>query len=163
MKAGKWKLSLGVFFSLLFLASPAVPQGSRTGVDVRLSARRALTLQISLRSLANNRATIYKSDLPWGLRDSIVLVGVISNGRYLEQWPIAGDPTPEQISLNPNDSLSGEIDLTTVFKNFDVAVTKSDVQVFWAYRAPAGLGLPRWSGGWVLIPQQKKTERGAHD
>ena len=143
----------GLSFALLLWAIPAGAQKTRTGVDVRLSTRAPLRLQVSLRSLAKTRATIYKSDLPWGLRDSIILVAVKPNGEQLDQWPIAGDPGPEKISLSPNHSVSGEIDLTGVFKNLEVAVTRSDIQVFWAYQAPRGLGLPHWSGGWLLIPQ----------
>jgi len=35
------------------------------------------------------------------------------------------------------------------------ALKKSDVLLFWAYKAPAALHIPRWTGGLVVIPQQK--------
>jgi hypothetical protein len=37
-----------------------------------------------------------------------------------------------------------------------VAIKKSDIQLFWAYQAPKELNLPRWSGGWILLPHQKR-------
>jgi hypothetical protein len=78
------------------------------------------------------------------------------NGECLEQNVVAGDPSPEKISLDPNESVSGDINLTEVFKDLKGAIRKSDIHLFWAYRSPEGLNLPRWSGGWILLPQQKR-------
>lgn len=149
-------LAIGVCLLLLLSAIPAGAQKTHPGIDIKLSAQKPLWLRVTLRSFSQTRTTIYKSDLPWGLRDSIVLIAVNPHGECLDQLLIAGDPTPEKISLNPAESVSGDIDLTEVFKDLDVAVRKSDILVFWAYQAPEGLGLPHWSGGWILIPKQKQ-------
>jgi hypothetical protein len=77
------------------------------------------------------------------------------DGESLDQNVVAGDPSPEKISLDPNQSLSSDINLVEVFKDLNGAIRKSDIHLFWAYRAPDGLNLPRWSGGWILLPQQK--------
>jgi hypothetical protein len=29
------------------------------------------------------------------------------------------------------------------------------VHLFWAYKSPEALHIPRWSGGWVLIPRKE--------
>ena len=61
---------------------------------------------------------------------------------------------PGKVSVEPGATLAGDIDLTDVIR--DLTVTKkSDVHLFWAYKAPDGLHIPRWSGGWVFIPQQR--------
>jgi hypothetical protein len=65
------------------------------------------------------------------------------------------DPTPERVSIEPNESLSGEVNLEKAFAGFDAALRESDIHVFWAYQAPKELNIGRWSGGWILIPQQK--------
>jgi hypothetical protein len=85
----------------------------------------------------------------------MILVAVRPNGEQLEQNAVAGDPSPEEISLNPRETVSGDIDLIEVFKGLAAANKKSDIHLFWAYNAPEGLGIKRWSGGWIFIPQQK--------
>jgi hypothetical protein len=141
---------------LLLSAIHGEAQKNPTGIDVKLNAQEPLQLRITVRSLAKTRATIYKSDLPWGLRDSIILVAVLPNGESLEQNVISGDASIEKISLESNESVSGGINLKNVFKNLDVAIRKSDIHLFWAYRPPNGLNLPRWSGGWILLSRQSR-------
>jgi hypothetical protein len=149
-------LAIGICLLLLFSAVPGGAQEIPTGVFIKLSKRNPLQLQITVRSLAKARTTIYKSELPWELRHSITLVAVMPNGECLEQNVIAGDPSPEQVSLDPNESVSGDVNLTEIFKDLSVAIKKSDIHLFWAYRAPEELNLPRWSGGWILLPRQKR-------
>jgi hypothetical protein len=143
----------------LFVAVGTIPgnaQSLKSGIRVELDGKNPLRLHVTLRSLAKTKITIYKSQLPWELRDSIILVAVRSNGLRLDQNVVAGDPSPEQISLKPNESVSGYINLSDVFQGLDDAVGKSDIQLFWAYRSPEGLGLDRWSGGWILIPKRNE-------
>jgi len=52
-------------------------------------------------------------------------------------------------------SVSGDINLADYFRDLEGVVKKSDVQLFWAYMAPDELHIAHWSGGWILIPQQK--------
>ena len=64
------------------------------------------------------------------------------------------DPRPGKVSVEPGVTLAGDIDLRDVIR--DLTVTKkSDVHLFWAYKAPDGLHIPRWLGGWVFIPRQR--------
>jgi hypothetical protein len=65
------------------------------------------------------------------------------------------DPSPEGISLEPNASISGDIDLQRFVPGLDKALKKSGIHLFWAYQAPEELHIARWSGGWVLIPQRR--------
>ena len=64
----------------------------------------------------------------------MVIVAAMSGGRVLERELPVDDP---------------------VFPNLRRALKASDVQLFWAYEAPESLHISRWSGGWILIPQQK--------
>jgi hypothetical protein len=157
MKTDKHKL-VPICLSLLITlcANAAGAQTGHAGIVVKLNTQTPTRLRVSLRSSAKIRTRVYKSQLPWGLRDSIILVGVRPNGEYVEQWPIAGDPTPEEVLVKPNEELTGDIDLTHVFKNLDTVLQQSDVHLFWAYAPPKGLGLPKWSGGWVLMPRTAK-------
>jgi hypothetical protein len=154
MQTGRSVQFLCWFVLLSSLAGLA--QAADNDVSVTRSNKDPLQLQISLRSRAKHRTAVYKSDLPWGIRDSIVLVAVWPNGESLQPLPIAGDPSPEEVSVGPDQVLTGRVDLRKVFREIDSAIKKSDIHIFWAYSAPKQLGLPRWSGGWILIPKQNK-------
>lgn len=85
----------------------------------------------------------------------MILVAVKSDKNYLARNFPVDDPAPERVSIEPYESLSGDVSLEKAFKNLDAALKNSDVHVFWAYQAPEELNIGRWSGGWILIPQQK--------
>ena len=65
------------------------------------------------------------------------------------------DPNFDEVSMDPNEQRSGDVDLPMKFKGLDIALKKSDIHLFWTYRAPKELNIPMWSGGWILLPQQK--------
>jgi hypothetical protein len=142
----------------LFLLWPLAgrTQIACNAISVGLDTQRPLQLRISLLSHVHARTTIYKSDLPWGIRDSIILIAAKPNGEHIEQLHMTDDPSTEKISVAPNQILSGTVDLTEAVRDIDVVIRKSDIHLFWAYAPPKELGLPRWCGGWILIPQQKK-------
>lgn len=125
------------------------------GILVKTDHDNPLMLKVDLRSGSETRVTIYKSRLPWGSAYSMILVAVMPDGEMVKKELSVDDPSPEQISLNPKESVKGEIDLRKIFRGLDAMSQKSDVQLFWAYEAPEELHIPRWSGGWILIPKQK--------
>jgi hypothetical protein len=135
-----------------------VPAGGETvpaGIQVEMDSKKPLSLRVELRSGAETRVTFYKSRLPWGSIHSMILVAVTPSGRYLEKELPIDDPSPEKVTLDPKQSLRGDINLQKVFKGLDEALEKSDIQVFWAYEAPEELRIARWSGGWILIAQHQ--------
>lgn len=147
-----------VIASLLILlggVSPSNGESPPSGIHVELDPQKPLWLHVTLMSRSESRVTVYRSSLPWGNRYSMILVAVLPSGKSLKKELIVDDPTLEQIALDPNKSISGDINLQNVFRDLNASVTMSDVQLFWAYQAPEELGIPRWSGGWILIPQQK--------
>jgi hypothetical protein len=119
-----------------------------------LNPQKPLHLRVTLRSSADTRATFFRWQLPWSNRYSMIFAAVKPNGESMELALPIDDPHPGKVSVEPGATLAGDIDLTDVIR--DLTVTKkSDVHLFWAYKAPDGLHIPRWSGGWVFIPQQR--------
>jgi hypothetical protein len=146
---------LALLAVLTIFAAQGRSQTKNSGVEAELRTTDPLCLRMTVRSLATAPATIYKSELPWELRHSIILTAVTTAGDSLSQNVVAGDPSLQKITLNPGQSVSGDIDLKAVFKDLDGVRRKSDVLLFWAYRSPDGLNLPKWSGGWILIPRMQ--------
>jgi hypothetical protein len=61
----------------------------------------------------------------------------------------------EEVTMEPGKSLTGEINLEALFPDINRLLKYRDLQLFWAYEAAGELNIPRWSGGWLLIPQKK--------
>ena len=146
---------LALLAVLTIFAAQERSQTKNSGVEAELRTTDPVCLRITVRSLATAPATIHKSDLPWEIRRSIILTAVTSSGDSLSQNVVAGDPSLQKITLNPGQSVSGDIDLKAVFKDLDGARRNSEVLLFWAYRSPDGLNLPKWSGGWIVIPRMQ--------
>ena len=144
--------------AVAFVVLPLACGGSETApsdIQVQLSNQEPISLRVTLRSRAETRATFRKYRLPWGNRYSMILVAVTAHGDCLDRnFPI-DDPSPERVTFEPNESLSGEINLRQHFDGLDNALKKSDIHLYWAYDAPKELNIPKWSGGWILIPQRK--------
>jgi hypothetical protein len=45
--------------------------------------------------------------------------------------------------------MTGDID------HLSRATKRSEVHLLWAYESPEELHISHWSGGWILLPQQK--------
>jgi hypothetical protein len=76
------------------------------------------------------------------------------NGEPIDLIFPVDDPGPAKVSIKPRETLVGDIDLRYVIRDLNV-LKKSDVLLFWAYKAPDALHIPHWTGGLVVIPQQK--------
>jgi hypothetical protein len=142
---------------ILFTCLSAVGAAQNTpkaAIQVELNRQKPLHLAVTLKSGSANTVTLYRSDLPWGIRDSMIFVAVRPNGEPIDLALIADDPGPTQVSVKPREMLTGDIDLRHVIRDLNV-LRKSDVLLFWAYKSPAELQIPRWSGGLVILPQQK--------
>lgn len=86
----------------------------------------------------------------------MIFVPVNSDGQCIGKRLVPIDDSGyEKISLGPNESITGDIDLRRFVPELEKALKKSDVHLFWAYTPPEELRIGRWSGGWVLIPNQK--------
>jgi len=85
----------------------------------------------------------------------MMLIAVTPGERFVRRGYPVDDPSPEKISMEPNEQQTGEVNLQMRFIGLDAALKKSDIHLFWAYEAPKELNIPRRLGGWVLIPRQK--------
>lgn len=144
-----------VWAILLAATASGANEAARPDIQVELNPQKSLYLRVTLRSRAETSVTFYQERLPWGNRYSILLVAVSSDGQCLQQIFPIDDPRMEKVTFVPGAYLSGDIDLGDFFKDLKGALRKSDVNLFWAYEAPAELQIAHHSGGWILIPQQK--------
>lgn len=127
-----------------------------SGIRVELDNQKSLSLRVTVWSRAEQRVTFYKSRLPWGNRNSMIFVPVNSDGQCIGERLLPVDDSGfQKLSLDPNESITGDIDLRGFVPELEKALKKSDVHLFWAYEPPEELQIGRWSGGWVLIPKQK--------
>jgi len=146
---------IGAAMVLLFSATSMGNEGTSPDVQAELTTERPPSLHMTVRSRAETRVSFFKWKLPWGNRNTMILVAVKPDKNYLTRNFPVDDPSPEQVTMEPNESLSGDVSLEKAFTGFDSALKKSDVHLFWAYQPPAELKIGRWAGGWILIPQQK--------
>jgi hypothetical protein len=126
----------------------------KPGVEVALSRENPLRLRVTLTSGAATTIRLNRYDLPWGYRYSMVFAAVRPNGDVIELLLPVADPGLKEISVKPGETLRGDVDLQYLIGDSSV-LKKSDVLLFWAYKSPTSLHLPHWSGGLVVIPQQK--------
>jgi hypothetical protein len=124
------------------------------GIRVELDPEKPLWVQVTVHSGAERTATFPRYRLPWGNRYSMVLVAVV-HGTPLEMVHPVDDPMFDTISVGPGTALTGNINLEHVIPDLGRVTKVSEVQLFWAYESPKELNIPHWSGGWILIPEQK--------
>ena len=123
-------------------------------IQVELNSKKLLSLRVTLRSRAETRVNVVKWRLPWGDGNpSMILVAVTPGKEYIVRSIPEEYPSYERVPFEPNGSRSGDVSLDKYFTGLDAALKKSDIHLFWAYEAPKELHIARWSGGWILIPQ----------
>lgn len=126
------------------------------GISVEIRSQRPLRVHIALRTGATKSVSIYRAELPWATRHSMVWAAVRADGECLERIIPVEDGAVGRISLEAGQVATGDVDLEGIFRGLDEARMKSDVHLFWAYQAPQELAIGKWSGGWILLPQEKK-------
>ena len=147
--------SLCIALFLATLSNPGLAQNKPApGIEVALSRQNPLHLRVTLTSGSASTVTIYHAELPWGIRGSMIFAPVRPNGEPIDLIFPTDDPGPNTVSIRPRETVVGDIDLRYVIRDL-TALKKSDVLLFWAYKPPAALHMPRWTGGLVAIPQQK--------
>lgn len=139
---------------LLLSVSSGGSESAPASIQVELDKKTPLLLHVTVRSHSESIVTFPRYRLPWGNRNSMLFVPVNPDGQCIgnKLFPI-DDPSYEKISLEPNSSISGDVDLQRFVPGLDKALQKSDVHLFWAYQAPKELNIAKWSGGWILIPR----------
>ena len=141
--------------ALVFSATSLGNETTSPDIQVELSSQKPLSLHVTVHSRAEKQVSLFKWRLPWGTRNTMILVAVKPDKNYVTRNFPVDDPAPERVLIEPNETLSGDVSLEKAFTGLDDALKKSDIHLFWAYQAPEELKIGRWSGGWILIPQQK--------
>ena len=150
----KYLIALTLIVALSAISGKSQPRVS--GVEVELSTQTPLTLHVTVHSHAHNRITLYSFMLPWGNRNAMMLVPVTHDRECFDnKYLMPEEPSYQKLSIEPNGSLSGDVDLRKVLPGLENALKKSDVHLLWAYRAPEELRIGDWSGGWIFIPQHR--------
>jgi hypothetical protein len=140
---------------VIFTALPDAGDSQERGIRVELKRDAHLSLHLTLRSGAATTVKISRNNLPWEAGNSLIVVTAIRNGQCLKRFVPVNDPFFDEVAVDPNTPLGGDVDLEALFPDLRRVSKVSDVQLFWAYEAPAALQISHWSGGWILIPQQK--------
>lgn len=131
--------------------------GSRaSGIQVELIQKTPLSLRVTVRSGVKSTVKISRHELPWGSAYRMVLVAAVGEGKCLDRRHSLDDPGYFPVTIEPNATLSGEIDVESLFPDLRDFLKISDVHLFWAYESPEALQIDRWSGGWIRIPKQQR-------
>jgi len=147
---------LAVSVALVFAVSGGGQETQPSDVQVTLDSQKPLSLTVRVRSRSEGQVTLAKWRLPWGNQRAMLLVPVSRSGECIDNKYFAEEyPEYEKVSIAANATVSGKIDLQKAIPELSEAVKASDVHLFWAYKAPDELHIAPWSGGWLLIPQQK--------
>jgi hypothetical protein len=145
---------------VIMLLSPVMVRGAGdvkmlVTYDAKENAR--IGLLASLENDGPKSIELYKANLPWGIRDSIVLVAVCLDGKkeVIPAVDYIDDPGPGTVSMRPGEKVSGVIGLETRFPTLSMCLKRSDAVVFWSYRLStiSANSQERLSGG-VVIPKR---------
>jgi hypothetical protein len=149
-----------VLFGYATSGAPSDPNLSDLGLTA--SAVRDLNggwrLQFELRYTGESPLVLSERSLPWRNPRDLLLVACALNAAdprpAAADFPIRDLP-PTSLTMNPGDTLSGSVNLSTRLPGLATAIRTSDVILFWSHeiKAADGQTLPRLNGG-VVLPRQ---------
>lgn len=100
-----------------------------------------VVLHVELQYRGSKPVFIYKSDLPWGIRRSLLLVGVCLDATksVMSELNYIDDPSPGILELKPGQKLGGTISLKQRFPSLPECLRVRDALIFWSYQlSPTG-------------------------
>jgi hypothetical protein len=110
-----------------------------------------LTLDLKLWYQGQQKIRISESSLPWRMQHSLLLLAVCLDGknRVIQETYSLENPSPNTISLEPGQSLTGSVDLLERFPTLGECVANHEALVFWSFQLKPreSLALPRVNGG----------------
>jgi hypothetical protein len=131
-------------------------------IEVRASVQqcspKSIQLRMTLTNTGKREIEIYRSDLPWGIKSSIVLVLVPNtpDPEMIKPALYIDDPGPDLVSIGSSQTVSGSIDLQHRFPDLAKALSRRDVLVFWSYRGELKDGATTYrASGSVLLESAK--------
>ncbi len=115
-------------------------------------------LNLSIVNEGSESILISKSNLPWGIRTSLLLIAVTAGPMQenIEESLFVDDPRTGDTAIKPGDEVSGRVYLNRRFPNIKHVLKKHDVIIFWSYQLVTedGKVADRISGG-LTIPKVK--------
>ena len=126
-------------------------------VAVEATGTPAHKLEMHLTNQSPGPITVFRHSLPWSSAYSALVVAVRTDavGTVLDRSTPVDDPVVGTLTIEPNETLTGQIDLDRRFPGLADELKKRDVIVFWSHqlRTVDGAALPR-TGGWALLAKQ---------
>ena len=119
------------------------------------------SIGIDLEYIGRTPIHVYKSDLPWGIRRSMILVAMCLDGAdtLIPELEYIDDPAPDIVTLGPGQKLHGTIRLEERFSTFRDCLKTKDALVFWSYQLSPIDAAPtaRVSGGIIVRKRQPQS------
>jgi len=134
-----------------------MPTGRGMKVVIEAAAAPARSLQVRLTNETRAPITVPRHSPPWANAYSALVVAVKTDasGTVLERSTPVDDPLVGSLTIQPGETLSGQIDLDRRFPGLADALMEHDVVVFWSFQLDPVDGTPlARAGGWVLLPRQ---------
>jgi hypothetical protein len=137
-------------------AEESIPE-AKVRLDLILAVREGrYRLEGTLTSQDSRTLVVRKAELPWGEGRCLHLDSFIpdSGGAKLAQWP-RSRPTRDAVTLEAGGTISGALNLDTVFAGFDGMLKTHPVIIFWAYQVVAGDSrvTSEWQAGSFVVPK----------
>lgn len=116
-------------------------------------------LRVIFKNVSSKTLQMFRSNLPWGIISSMIVVAVRQKGRgeaVEKAVPPINDPGFDPVAIRPGQTLIGEINLEYFIKNLDQERKNGDLLIFWSYepRFIDGSTVPRISGAVELKKRQ---------
>jgi hypothetical protein len=153
---------VGLLCLIGYAATGASPDSNGSDLGLTASAVREPNgpwrLQFELRYTGEAPLAVTEASLPWKNPNDLLLVArkLTGAGTSLSEANSAvRELPPSSVTLNPGDTLSGSVNLSTRLPELATAVRESDVILFWSQemKSADSQALPRLNGG-VVIPRQ---------
>lgn len=119
----------------------AVPSLASCCVDVAVTitpgeSEGGTVLNVRLTNNASDQLEVNGSLLPWGNRYSLILVAVRERkpNEQLKQKFFIDDIGPENVLIQPKQSLEGQIDVREFFQDVEAELAKGSVILMWSYQ-----------------------------
>lgn len=126
-------------------------------VAVEAMATPAHKLEMRLTNQSPGPITVFRNSLPWSSAYSALVVAVKTDavGTAIDRSTPVDDPVVGTLTIQPGETLTGQIDLDRRFPGLSSGLKGRDVVVFWSHQlqTTGGEPLPR-TGGWVLLSKQ---------
>ena len=145
-----------------YATSGAPSDPSQSDLDLTASpirqANGAWLLQFELRFTGDAPLVVDERSLPWKSSRELLIEAFQLNPagtRLAHPESRTRDLPHASLTLNPGDTVSGQVNLSARLPELAAAIRESDVVLFWSHQMRSGDSqtLPRLNGG-VVIPKQ---------